>query len=137
MSYLSRFSRSVYVLGDGLLFDEVITHMLVSDARLRVIRSRYAGDAAFLTDVSLSQPDVVLMTETQLFSCDRILALLSQISREADLKVIFVKHDNNFIQIFDLPAGRTHPRTGVTPTLKRITSWNELLDLIEGKPLAV
>ncbi|HEU0294843.1 MAG TPA: hypothetical protein VFR47_19025 [Anaerolineales bacterium] len=137
MSYPSSVQRSVYVLGDGLLFDEIIANMLTSEAGLRVIRSVYIDDAAFLTDVSLSRPDVILLSESHLYRCERFLALLSQISLPARLRVLLIKHDNNFIDIFDLPADRTYWGAGVTRTLKRIMGWNELLDLIGGRPFSL
>jgi hypothetical protein len=134
MSHPSSLPRSVYILGDGLLFNEIIANMLTSDTSLRVIRSIYVDEAAFLTDVSLSRPDVILLSESHLFRCERMLALLSQISLAASLRVILIRHDINFIDIFDLPADRTNRRPGVTRTLKRIMGWNELLDLIGGRP---
>jgi hypothetical protein len=137
MPYPIQVPRSVYVLGDGLLFDEIIANMLTSDARLRVIRGFYVEDAAFLTLVCLCQPEVILLNESDLLRCERIRTVLPQISPAADLRVIVIRPDNNFVHIFDWGARQANRRTGATLTLKRITGWNEMLDLVGGRRLAV
>lgn len=137
MPYPASVPRSVYVLGDGMLFDEIIANMLRSDTRLRVIRGPYVEDAAFLTLVCLCQPDLILLNELDLLRCERIRTVLLQISPAADLRVIVIRPDNNFVHIFDWGASQASRRTGATLTFKRITGWDEMLDLIGGRRLVV
>ena len=135
MSYSSGLPRSVYILGDGLLFDEIIAHMLISDASLRVIRRVFVDDATFLTDVNWCHPDVIVLNETDLFSCKRMLALLHQISLATDLRVIVMSLNNNSIDIFDQPADQMNKWAGVPYTLMETGGWNEIFDLVGGRQL--
>jgi|SRR5215216_28870 len=100
MSHLSHWLRRVYILGEGLLFDEIIAHMLASDSNLRLIRRVYMEDAGFLTDVSWLHPEVILLNGIERFTCTRMLALLFQISLATDLRVITISLKNNDINIF-------------------------------------
>jgi hypothetical protein len=130
----SPFSPTVYVPGTGLLFDEIIRHMLISDSRLRVIHRVYAGESAFLTDVGLCHPDVILLNETDLLTGKRMLALLSQILLTTKLRVIVVSLDSNNVHIFDQPADPMNRQIGIPHTIKKITDWDELFDLVEESP---
>jgi hypothetical protein len=133
MSNSSPLSPCVYILGDGLLFDEIITHMLTLDTRLRVISRIYAGEAVFLTDVNLHQPDVILLNESELFDLEQILTWLSKISLTTDLRVILMGLNDNIISIYDLPACKANRWSAVPPVRMVITSSNELLDLVGGR----
>ena len=66
----------IYLLGDGMLFDEMIANMLTSVANLRVIKRAYEGESAFVTDVSGCRPDVILLTETDRYDSEEMLTLL-------------------------------------------------------------
>ena len=92
-------------------------------------------DGAFLTDVSLCRPDVILLNEIDQINCTRMLALLSQISMVADLRVIAMSLKNNNIKIFDQPADQRNRQTGVSYTIKNIADWNELFDFVRGKAI--
>lgn len=135
MSYLSPSPRSVYILGDGLLFDEIIAHMLSSNANLRVINRVYIDEGSFLSDLNWYHPDVIFLNETDRFNGKRILALLSQITLTVKLRVIVMSLNNNNIHIYDRPANQKGRGRGVPYTLKEIANWNEMFDLIDGKQL--
>jgi hypothetical protein len=135
MAYSTPLSRCVYILGDGLLFDEIITHMLTLDTRLRVISRIYDGEAVFLTDVNLHQPDVILLNESELFDFEQILPSLLKVSLTTELRVILVGLNDNIISIYDLPACKANRRSAVPPVRRVITSSNELLDLVGGRQL--
>ena len=133
MTYVSPLPRSVYILGNGLLFDEILAHMLASITDLRIIKRIYVGESAFLSDVNECHPDVILLTETDLYSNEQILSLLSQLSLPVDLRVIVVSMEHKNIQILDRPAGWDHTRAGVSHILLGMDNWNELFDLVTGK----
>jgi hypothetical protein len=133
MPYSSPLPRCVYILGDGLLFDEIITHMLILNTRLRVISRVYHGEAVFLTEVNLHQPDVILLNQSELFDFDQILALLSTVSLTTDLRVIRLGMNDNMISIYDLPACQKSRWSAVHPVRRVIASSNELLDLVGGR----
>jgi hypothetical protein len=135
MSYSPPLSRCVYILGDGLLFDEIIAHMLTSITCLRVISRVYDSETVFLTDVDLHQPDVILLNESELFDFEQILASLLKVSLTTDLRVILVGLNDNIINIYDLPACQKNRWSAVPPVRMVITSSNELLDLVGGRQL--
>jgi hypothetical protein len=135
MPYSPPLLRSVYILGDGMLFDEIIAHMLTSVANLRVIRQVYKGDALFLTEVSGYCPDVILLTETDRFSTEQMLNLLSRMPVASDLRIIVMSMKHRNIQILDRPARGNHARVGGRNILQNLDNWNEVLDLVTGKQL--
>ena len=130
MSHFSPLPRTVYILGDGLLFDEVITHMLSSNAAIRVINRVYGHPVSFLIDVGSYHPDVILLNETAGFNGNGMLSLLAQISLPKDLRVILISLDDNKIQIVDRPADSTKGDRGISHTDMQITNWDEMLRLI-------
>ena len=135
MTYVAPFPRCVYILGDGLLFDDIIARMLASVANLRVIKQVYAGEAALLTEVNGYCPDVILLTESNRYSIEQILVPLSRMPRSTALRVIVMsmKHEN--VQVLDRPAGRIHTRAGALHTIQGVDAWSELFDLVTGKQL--
>ena len=135
MAYMSPLPRSVYILGDGKLFDDIIANMLTSVPNLRVIKRVYASDAAFLTEVNGYRPDVILLTETNQFSIEQMLILLSRMPRTTDLRIIVRSVEHKNVQILDRPAGWKNHWNGVPHTLQGVDNWNELLDLVAGKQL--
>lgn len=135
MLYVSPLPRNVYLLGDGLLFHDIIARMLTSVTNLRVIKRVYDGESAFFADLDGCRPDVVLLTETDRYSCEQILALLSRTPLPVDLRIIVMSMRHKDIQIVDRPAGWNHEYTAPPPTLQEIDDWKELFDLVSGKPL--
>jgi len=133
MLYTSPLPRKVYLLGDGMLFDDILVHMLTSLTNLRVIKRVYDSESAFITDVNGLHPDVILLTETDRYSSEQMLALLSQIPLSTDLRTMVISMEHKNIQILDRPAGWDHIQPGVSHILLGMDDWNELLDLVTGK----
>lgn len=79
--------------------------MLTSIANLRVIRQVYKGDALFLIEVSGYCLDVILLTETDRFSPEQMLNLLSRMPLVFDLRIIVMSMKYGNIQILDRPVG--------------------------------
>ena len=69
--------QCVYILGNGSMLDEGVTHVLSSRTKLRVWGRQYQDDTTFLKDVSLARPDVILVNEMDSSDSIRILKLLS------------------------------------------------------------
>ena len=135
MSYISHLPRTVYALGDGLLFDDIIVHMLSTNPNLRVIHRVYSNESSFVTDLSSSCPDVIMLNESDRFSRKRIIALLSPVSLRADVRVIAMSLDDNKVHIYDQPADPMNRQVRVLHSLMAVSGWDELFDLIGGKEL--
>lgn len=135
MSPISHLPRTVYVLGDGLLFDDIILCMLSFDPKVQVIHKVYNDAASFPAELSLYPPDVILLNETHRFDRNRLLALLSQVSPTANLRVIVMSLDDNKVHIYDQPADPMSRQAGVLHGLMAVSSWDELFDLIRGRQL--
>jgi hypothetical protein len=133
MLYKNSMTRSVYILGDGLLFDNIIEHMLASLTEIRVIKRNYTGEAALVDDVRGCRPDVVMLSETKRYNSEQILEVLSRMPLPVDLRVIVMSMQHMNIQILDRPAGWTLSRSGVAHTLLEIDEWDELFDLVTGE----
>lgn len=125
--------RNVFLLGDGMLFDDIIVQMLTSVTNLRVIKRVYEGEAAFFDDLNGCRPDVILLTETDRFNCEQLMALLSRTSLLVDLRIIVLSIKHNNVQILDRLAGWDNTRASVLHTLPGMDDWNELLDLVIGE----
>ena len=133
MLYTSPLPRKVYLLGDGMLFDDIIVNMLTSVNNLRVIKRVYDSESAFVTDVNGCHPDVILLTETDQYSSEHLLALLSQIPLAGDLRTMVISMEHKNIQILDRPAGWRRDQASFSHTLLDIDDWNALLELVTGK----
>jgi hypothetical protein len=128
--------RSVYILGDGLLFDDLIAQMLVPADNLRVIKRIYSGEATFVTDVNKWSPNVIFLNESARFNCEKLIALLSRIPLTRDLRIIIISLNHENIRILDQPAGTTAAGSVVLHIIPGIKDRNELLDLVTGKQLS-
>jgi hypothetical protein len=135
MTYQAPFPRCVYILGDGLLFDDIIAHMLASVTNLRVIKQVYAGESALLTEVNEYGPDVILLTESDRYSIGQILASLSRMSLSTDLRVIVMSMKHEIVQVLERPAGQIHTRAAAQHTIQGVGAWSELVELVAGKQL--
>jgi hypothetical protein len=135
MAYRSALPRSVYILGDGLLFDDIIAHMLTSVSNLRVIQRVYTDDNLILTDVNEYHPDVILLTETNRFSVEQILVLLLKMPRVTDLRIIVMSVMHNNVQILDRSAVRNNTWADIPHAIQEIDDWNDLFDLVAGRQL--
>ena len=133
MAYESPVPRRVYILGDGLLFDEIIVHMLASATNLRVIKRIYAGESALAAEVKAYQPDVVLLAETDRYNSEQMLGILSQLSLETDLRILVMSMKHGEIRILDRPATGDNRWFGFPYAIQGVENWNELFDLIAGK----
>ena len=133
MAYESPLPRSVYILGDGLLFDDIIAHMLASATRLRVIKRVFASESLFVSEVLGCRPDVVVVAEPGRYSTDKILGLLSQVPYPTELRIIVMSMEHEIIKILDRPAGRNRERAGGPYTIHGLADWNALIDLVSGK----
>ena len=93
--------QCVYILGNGSMLDEGVTHVLSSRTRLRVWGRQYQDDTTFLKDVSLARPDVILVNEMDSSDSIRILKLLSAVPSFIGMRVIFLRLCNNMIDVYD------------------------------------
>ena len=93
--------QCVYILGNGSMLDEGVTHVLSSRTKLRVWGRQYQDDTTFLKDVSLARPDVILVNEMDSSDSIRILKLLSAVPSFIGMRVIFLRLCNNMIDVYD------------------------------------
>ena len=96
--------QCVYILGNGSMLDEGVTHVLSSRTKLRVWGRQYQDDTTFLKDVSLARPDVILVNEMDSSDSIRILKLLSAVPSFIGMRVIFLRLCNNMIDVYEMPA---------------------------------
>ncbi len=135
MSHTFPLPRNVYILGDGLLFDEIIAHMLASANDLRVFKRIYRDEFAFLTDVRECNPNVIFLNESARFNCEQLIVMLSQTPLRSNVRIITLSLSHEKIRILDQPAGRVGIRANVLQSIKGIKNRNELLDLVAGRQL--
>lgn len=93
--------QCVYILGNGSMLDEGVTHVLSSKTKLRVWGREYQDDVTFLKDVELARPDVILVNEAASGDSMRILKLLSSVPSFIGVRVIFLRLCNNMMDVYD------------------------------------
>ncbi len=135
MSHPFPLPRNVYILGDGLLFDEIIAHMLASANDLRVFKRIYRDEFVFLTDVREFNPNVIFLNESAQFNCEQLIVMLSQTPLRSNVRIITLSLSHEKIRILDQPAGQVGARANTLQTINRIKNRNELLDLVAGRQL--
>ena len=112
--------RCVLVVEGGSMFEEGVETLLLREPDLQVIGAPFAGEAAFLEDVSDLRPDVILMSESGPLSSERILELLKDLPMLASLRVIMLRSDDDTLHVYE------HRRVDAAQV-------DDLLDLIRSE----
>ncbi len=98
--------QRVFVVGDGSLLDDGVTHMLTHRTDLLVSRAIYSDDFAFLNSIKSERPDVILVCESGSLDTARILDLvLAQVMAMAmAVRIVVVRLRDNMIDVYARPA---------------------------------
>jgi hypothetical protein len=121
-------SQFVYVLGNGSMLDEGVTHVLSSRTTMDVSGRVYKDDATFLEDMQAARPEVILVNEDDSYDSLRILNLLLSVSSLIGMRVIFISLYNNLIDVYD----RRPDQDAVYDRQRMIiaATSNDLVDLV-------
>ncbi|NOT04432.1 MAG: hypothetical protein HOP27_07510 [Anaerolineales bacterium] len=96
-------TKRVFIVGDGSLFEEGITHLLTLGTDILVSGAKYTNDLALLDAVSQSQPDVILLNESTYINPTHILDLLFATPSLTALCIIIVRLGNSMIDVYEMP----------------------------------
>lgn len=121
--------QHVLIVGDGTLFDEGVTYLLTHGDNVRVTHATYSDDPLFLNSIQITQPDVILVSESGSLVAEHILSLISSHSIVMGLPIIIVRLSNNMIEVYDKPvfvAGRMSSK----PQRISIGTWDDLLSVV-------
>jgi hypothetical protein len=114
--------QRVFVIGEGSLFDEGVTHMLSQRPNLLVSRLIFRGGLGFLNYIRLAQPDVVLVCESTSLDATEILDLFSSLPLMMELRIVIIRLHNNRIDVYAEP---TLVAGNISRKRQHITAKNE------------
>ena len=81
----------VFIVGDGFLLDQGVTHMLTHETDLLISHALYSDDFAFLNVNTQDQPDMILVNESGLLNVEHILEFISSHPIVKGLLIIVVQ----------------------------------------------
>lgn len=121
----------VFIVGDGFLLDQGVTHMLTHETDLLISHALYSDDFAFLNVNTQDQPDMILVNESGLLNVEHILEFISSHPIVKGLLIIVVRLWNSVIDVYESPifvAGK------VSWSSRRITAntINDLLNVVNS-----
>ena len=122
----------VFIVGDGSLFDEGITHLLTHGTNLLVSHATYSDDLAFLNIIESDRPDVILVNESGSLGTKRILDLVLPHPIVMGLRIVVVRLRNNEIDVYAGPifvAGKMSYR----PRRIIVKTGDDLLNAVRRK----
>lgn len=96
-------TKRVFIVGDGSLFEEGITHLLSFGTDIFVSGAKYTNDPALLEAVSHNQPDVILLNESTYINPTHILDLLFSTPSLTASYIIIIRLGNNMIDVYEMP----------------------------------
>jgi len=96
--------QRVFIVGDGSLFDEGITHLLAYETDLLVSHATYSKDLAFLNMIKSDQPDVILVSETGSLDSAHIIDSVLSYPIVIGLCIVVVRLYNNVIDVYEGPT---------------------------------
>jgi len=122
----------VFLVGEGLLFDESIVELLTLETNLLVSRAIYSDNLAFLKIIERDRPDAILICDSGALDPAHILALFSSHPLMMGLRAVVARLDNNVIDLYAKPicvAGKLHSR----PRRIIVKSSHDLINILRRK----
>lgn len=92
--------QHVFIVGEGTLFDDGITHLLTTKTNSLVSRAVYSDEFAIKSD----QSDVILICESFSMDVAHILDLIFSRPMIPILLIMIIRLRNNVIDIYSRPA---------------------------------
>lgn len=103
MLYPNLPTRRICIVGDASLFDEGLSHLLNFETSLQISGSEYNDDDSFLEDIIQSQPDVIVLTDSEAINAKHIRELLFSTLSLTALYVIIIRLSNNIVDVYEMP----------------------------------
>jgi hypothetical protein len=95
--------QKIFVVGDGSVFDEGVSHLLKNKTDLLVSHAIYSEDLSFLENIKSEQPEMILVNDSGSLNVKRILEFtLSQLLM-MDLRIVVVQLRDSVIDIYERP----------------------------------
>jgi hypothetical protein len=95
--------QKIFVVGDGSVFDEGVSHLLKNKTDLLVSHAIYSEDLSFLENIKSEQPEMILVNDSGSLNVERILEFtLSQLLM-MDLRIVVVQLRDSVIDIYERP----------------------------------
>jgi hypothetical protein len=92
--------RRVLIVGNGSLFDEGLSRLLLERALLDVTRITFISTADFLQHFLRLRPEVVIVFQGGPLGVGRIFELLKDMPDMAALRVITVMAESNTVELY-------------------------------------
>jgi len=91
----------VVMFDGGTLLGAGLVSMLAEDEALQVESITYVDMTTLLHALEDRRPDVIVLTEESPLDVTRLLDLLSVIQTKDWLRVMYIRHDDNTIDLYD------------------------------------
>jgi hypothetical protein len=95
--------QHVFLIGEGLMFDEIVAHLLTPEPDLLVSHATYSDNPAFLNVVEGNRPNVILICDSGALNSARMLALVSSHPLTTGLRTIVIRFSNQVVDIYAKP----------------------------------
>ena len=104
--------KHLMVVGNGSLFDDGITHLLVHQTNLRVSRTKYTNTLALIKEVEHQQPNLIVLVEGEKETEHQALQAISMAIPSAEMLVARLSLATNQVKLYEKRAfaGLSRPR---------------------------
>ena len=124
-------NRHVFIVGEDVLFDEGIAHLLTTRTEMRISREKYKDDSWLVNSVLQNHPDIVLLAESDALGSTRLLDLIFSIPLLENLWVVIVRLENNVVNVYEYPK-QINDNKVCRQRQFDITHRDELVDIVQG-----
>jgi len=122
--------RRIFIVGENLLFEESLAHLLTSEAGLQVSNQKYVDDPWLLDTILKDQPDVILLSESNILNSRHLLgSLFSTPLPLAGVQIIIIRLTDSLVDVYEVPKqiGRK-----MTYQQYNILNREEFVAIVEG-----
>jgi hypothetical protein len=95
--------QKIFVVGDGSVFDEGVSHLLKNKTDLLVSHAIYSEDLSFLENIKSEQPEMILVNDSGSLNVERILEFTLSQLLIMDLRIVVVQLRDSVIDIYERP----------------------------------
>ena len=96
----------IFILGNGTLLDEGVTHMLVNHSQLSVTRISYTDDNTLYDLVNFERPNTIFINESNALDVGHVIGLIFSVPSASVRCVIVVHSENSMLDVYYRPATR-------------------------------
>jgi hypothetical protein len=129
LTNLSLFQPRAVVVGEGCLFDDAITQLVIERTDLLVSHTIFSDEAAFLHVIKRDQPKIIVMCESGALDSKRVIHSISIDPLVIGLCILVIRISNTVMDIYEGPTLNAE-KVAYRPRSNIVTTADELISIL-------